>query len=175
MHVDPPLVLWDDDGSAGHRAVGAGTLVVGLVGAGELFVRHCLRGGTDAKRVGVLVLPQAGDINRLPASAEEAAEEPGATIISRAGDMLLVCAPVGSHCTCRQLLALLWLTCVGFAQEEIPAEAANAWASALLSALEVTNVVVLDRQPIHTFFTVSCSQALRPASFDVRSRSLLRF
>eukprot|EP01043_Picozoa_sp_COSAG02_P046828 COSAG02_NODE_4421_length_5377_cov_4.815839_5_plen_169_part_00 len=168
-------MLWDDDGSAGHRAVGAGTLVVGLQGAGELFVRHCLCGGSDAKRVGVMVLPQAGDINRLPATAEEAAEEPGATIISRAGDTLLVGAPVGSTCTCRQLLPLWWLTSMWFAQQEIPAETANAWASALLSAMEVTNVVVLDAQPIHTFFTVSWSQPCRSPGFDVCSRSLLRF
>jgi hypothetical protein len=100
LPVEPPCVLWDDNGSTGHRAVGACSLVVGLAGAGELFVRHCLCGGSGAKRVGVLVLPQAGDINRMPASAEEAAEEPGATIISRAGDTLLVGAAVSSACTC---------------------------------------------------------------------------
>jgi hypothetical protein len=60
----------------------------------ELFVRHCLCGSTAAKRIGVLLLPQAGDISRAPATAEEAAEEPGAAIISRTGETLLVAVAV---------------------------------------------------------------------------------
>ena len=90
LPIEPPRVFWMESGTM-H---GADTLVVGLAGAGELFVRHCLCGSLDAKRIGVLLLPQAGDINRLPASAEEAAEEPGAAIISRAANALFVSAPV---------------------------------------------------------------------------------
>ena len=114
LPVQPPRVLWDDSGSAGHRAVGASSLVIGLAGAGELFIRHCLCGGLDTKRIGVLVLPQAGDINRMPASAEEAAEEPGATIISRTGDTLLVGVPVGyARAQCIDSREQLWwLTCI---------------------------------------------------------------
>ena len=46
---------------------------------------------------------------------------------------------------------------MSFAQQEIPAEAAGAWASALLSAVQVGSVVVLDGQPAHALFTVSCA------------------
>jgi hypothetical protein len=94
LPCEPPRVLWDDDGAS--AADGARSLVVGLAGAGELFVRHCLCGSTAAKRIGVLLLPQAGDISRAPATAEEAAEEPGAAIISRTGETLLVAVAVSS-------------------------------------------------------------------------------
>ena len=93
LPIEPPSVFWEESGTAVHSA---DTLVVGLAGAGELFVRHCLCGSLNAKRIGVLLLPQPGDVNRMPASAEEAAEEPGAAIISRATDTLFISVPVRS-------------------------------------------------------------------------------
>ena len=91
LPVEPPRVLWDE---SNHSTVKADCLIVGLAGAGELFVRHCLCGSVDAKSVGVLFLPQAGDITRMPASAEEATEEPGAATIFRTGSTLVVGIPV---------------------------------------------------------------------------------
>ena len=128
-----PYLIWEAGGAAAAAEGGPSkALVVGLAGAGELFVRHCLCGGAGAKRIGVLVLPQSGDIGRAPASAEEAAEAPSAAVIYQTAN--------------REFLL------VGV-QGEVPGEAANLWASTLLSALKHDAAFVLDIQPIHSHFT----------------------
>ena len=84
-----PRVLWEGGGRPAALGGRGARVVVGLPGAGELFVRHCLCGPSGAKRVGALVLGEGGE-GRGAASVEEAAEEARTALVFEAGSSLLV-------------------------------------------------------------------------------------
>jgi hypothetical protein len=149
------LVSGDGDGrGAGApppppKPVRARNLVVGLRGAGALFVEQCLLGGGGGNGapppVGALVLPAPG--GRAAATVEEAAEEPETALLHRAA--------ADSNTL---LLAVHY---------EVAAESARGWAMALLGGLEVERCVVLDSVMSHSFYTAEVDAPVPPALFKL--------
>ena len=114
-------------GEAERPVLRARTLVVGLRGAGAQFVENCLR--ESAEFVAAVVQPWPGEQDRAPLTVEEAAEEPEAALLFRSDDLLTLAV-----------------------QYAIPAECARSWALALLDAVSVDRVLVLESIPTHDFF-----------------------
>ena len=175
-----PRVLWEGGGRPAALGGRGARVVVGLPGAGELFVRHCLCGPSGAKRVGALVLGEGGE-GRGAASVEEAAEEARTALVFEAGSSLLVavqydvpaevansCAPLIPPCPLPDPLRRL-------SPRQALSRRAAAGASgsaALLAALgpsEGSTLLVLDAQPAHTFYTDAPSPPTPPLLLKLES------
>ena len=140
--VAAPYILWE---AGAVRAKAARCLVLGVRGAGALFVQKCLcEGVAGTTRVGAVVEPSPGAA--LPQTVEEAAEEPLSGLIYERGGVLLIAV-----------------------QYHVPVERTYAWAALLFGEVAVERLVVLDIVQIHSFFNSTPDPPVPPLLFKLET------